>query len=106
MHRNIVSQYYNRLLQSAHKDKVVDEMHKLTVPMQQDKLEFIKNTVVAEFLGLQLNADFTESELESSIFNHLQKFIMKMGKGFAFVGRQQHIRTDMVGFYIDLVFYS
>lgn len=98
LHRNIVSQYYNRLLQSAHKDKVVDEMHKLTVPMQQDKLEFIKNPVVAEFLGLQSDADFTESELEGSIINHLQKFIMEMGKGFAFVGRQQHIRTDMGDF--------
>lgn len=106
LHRNIVSQYYNRLLQSAHKDKVIDEMHKLTAPMQQDKLEFIKNPVVAEFLGLQSDADFTESELEGSIINHLQKFIMEMGKGFAFVGRQQHIRTDMGDFYIDLVFYN
>lgn len=106
LHRNIASQYYNRLLQSAHKDKVVDEMHRLTAPMQQDKLEFIKNPVVAEFLGLQSDADFTESELEGSIINHLQKFIMEMGKGFAFVGRQQHIRTDMGDFYIDLVFYN
>lgn len=106
LHRNIASQYYNRLLQSAHKDKVVDEMHKLTAPTQQDKLEFIKNPVVAEFLGLQSDADFTESELEGSIINHLQKFIMEMDKGFAFVGRQQHIRTDMGDFYIDLVFYN
>lgn len=59
-----------------------------------------------EFLGLQSDADFTESELEGSIINHLQKFIMEMGKGFAFVGRQQHIRTDMGDFYIDLVFYN
>ena len=106
LHRNIASQYYNRLLQSAHKDKVADEMRRLTAPMQQDKLEFIKNPVVAEFLGLQSDADFTESELEGSIINHLQKFIMEMGKGFAFVGRQQHIRTDMGDFYIDLVFYN
>lgn len=61
---------------------------------------------MAEFLGLQSDADFTESELEGSIINHLQKFIMEMGKGFAFVGRQQHIRTDMGDFYIDLVFYN
>ena len=81
-------------------------MHKLTAPMQQDKLEFIKNPVVAEFLSLQSDADFTESEMEGSIINHWQKFIMEMGKGFAFVGRQQHIRTDMGDFYIDLVFYN
>ena len=106
LHRNIGSQYYFRLLQSVHKKKVADEMHELTADMQHDKLEFIKNPVVAEFLGLQPNSDFTETELESSIINHLQKFIMEMGKGFAFVARQQHIRTDMGDFYIDLVFYN
>jgi predicted nuclease of restriction endonuclease-like (RecB) superfamily len=106
LHRNIGSQYYFRLLKSAHKDKVIAEMHTLTADMQHDKLEFIKNPVVAEFLGLQPNTDFTETELESSIISHLQKFIMEMGKGFAFVSRQQHIRTDMGDFYIDLVFYN
>lgn len=106
LHRNIASQYYFRLLQSAHKEKVVDEMHQLTASMQDDKLEFIKNPVVAEFLGLQSNPDFTETELEGSIISHLQKFIMEMGKGFAFVARQKHIRTDMGDFYIDLVFYN
>ena len=106
LHRNIASQYYFRLLQSNDKDKVSNEMRRLTEPMQQDKFEFIKNPVVVEFLGLQPNTDFTETELESSIISHLQKFIMEMGKGFAFVGRQQHIRTDMGDFYIDLVFYN
>ncbi|MBR1880465.1 MAG: DUF1016 family protein [Prevotella sp.] len=106
LHRNIASQYYFRLLQSANKEKVVDEMHQLTAPMQRDKLEFIKNPVVAEFLGLKPNSDFTETELEGSIISHLQNFIMEMGKGFAFVNRQKHIRTDMGDFYIDLVFYN
>ena len=106
LHRNIASQYYFRLLQSQHKKPVIDEMHKLTASFQQDKLEFIKNPVVAEFLGLQTSFDFTESELEGSIIKHLQNFIMEMGKGFAFVARQQHIRTDMGDFYIDLVFYN
>jgi len=106
LHRNIGSQYYFRLLKSANKEKVSDEMHRLTADMQHDKLEFIKNPVVAEFLGLQPNADFTETELESSIISHLQKFIMEMGKGFAFVARQQNVRTDMGDFYIDLVFYN
>ena len=106
LHRNITSQYYFRLIQSGNQEKVVDEMHRMTAPMQQDKLEFIKNPVVAEFLGLQPNSDFTETELESCIINHLQNFIMEMGKGFAFVGRQKHIRTDMGDFYIDLVFYN
>ncbi len=106
LHRNIASQYYYRTIQSQNKKAVADEMHKITAPYQQDKLEFIKNPIVAEFLGLKSNTDFTESDLEKSVISHLQNFIMEMGKGFAFVGRQQHIRTDMGDFYIDLVFYN
>lgn len=106
LHRNISSQYYYRLMLSGNKKKVTDEMHHLTQSMQQDKLGFMKNPVVAEFLGLQPNADFTETELEGSIISHLQSFIMELGKGFAFVARQKHIRTDMGDFYIDLVFYN
>lgn len=106
LHRNISTQYYFRLMKSADKTIVKDEMHNLTAPLQQDKLEFIKNPVVAEFLGLKTDFNFTESELENSIIAHLQQFIMEMGRGFAFVARQQHIRTDMGDFYIDLVFYN
>ena len=78
LHRNIGSQYYYRLMQSPTKDKVTEEMHQVTAPMQ-DKLEFIKNPVVAEFLGLAQNSDFTESDLEGNIISHLQKFIMELG---------------------------
>lgn len=106
LHRNIASQYYFRMLQTQAKDKVRNEMHQLTAPFQQDNLEFIKNPVVAEFLGFEQNTDFTESDLESSIITHIQKFVMEMGKGFAFVARQKYIRTDMGDFYIDLVFYN
>lgn len=104
--RNIDSQYYFRLLQSQNKNAVKNEMQKLTEKLQGDKLEFIKNPVVAEFLGLSPNSDFQESNLEQSIITHLQKFIMELGKGYAFVARQQHISTDMGDFYIDLVFYN
>ena len=106
LHRNISSQYYYRLLQSQAKDVVIDEMKRITAPMQGDKLEFIKNPVVAEFLGLAHGVKFSETELESAIISHLQKFIMELGKGYAFVARQQHVRTDMGDFYIDLVFYN
>ena len=85
---------------------IIDEMKRITAPMQGDKLEFIKNPVVAEFLGLAQNTKYSETELENAIITHLQKFIMELGKGFAFVARQQHIRTDMGDFYIDLVFYN
>ncbi len=104
--RNISSQYYHRLLQSPRKEAVVAEMQSLTADYELDKLEFIKNPVVAEFLGLSSNMDFTESKLESAILTHIQKFLMEMGKGYAFVARQQHISTDAGDYFIDLVFYN
>lgn len=105
LQRNISSQYYYRLLKSPNPDKVKTEMLQLTQPLQ-DKNEFIKNPVVAEFLGLSANTDYTESTLEKSILTNLQKFLMELGKGYAFVARQQHIRTDKEDYYIDLVFYN
>ena len=69
-------------------------------------MEFIKNPVIAEFLGLSTNPDFTESDLEKSILSNLQKFLMEMGKGYAFVARQEHIHTEKQDYYIDLVFYN
>ena len=104
--RNISSQYYHRLLQSQNKQTTKIEMKQITAPYQQDKLEFIKNPVVAEFLGLSPNSDFSETKLESSIITHIQKFVMELGKGYAFVARQQHIKTDMGDYFIDLVFYN
>lgn len=81
-------------------------MKALTAPFQKDKLEFIKNPVVAEFLGLSPNLDFTETKLEAAIITQIQKFLLELGKGYAFVDRQQHIATDAGDFYIDLVFYN
>lgn len=104
--RNINSQYYFRLLQSPQKDAVVAEMKSKTVNYDNDRLEFLKNPIVAEFLGLSPNNDFTETKLETAIIDHLQKFIMELGKGYAFVARQQLIRTDLKDYYIDLVFYN
>lgn len=105
LQRNISSQYYYRILQSTQPQHIVQEMHELTKPLQ-DKDEFIKNPVVAEFLGLSFNTDFTESTLEKAIITNLQKFLMELGKGYAFVARQQHIRTEKEDYYIDLVFYN
>ena len=105
LQRNVSSQYYHRLLQSQNKDAVRNEMKQLTAPLQ-DKLEYLKNPVVAEFLGFKNNTDYTESDLEQSIINHLIPFLMEMGKGFAFVDRQKHIHTEKEDYYIDLVFYN
>ena len=106
LQRNISSQYYYRMLRTQKKELVESEMKELTAPYQNDKLEFIKNPVVAEFLGFSQNTDFTESDLEKSILSNLQKFLMELGKGYAFVARQQHIHTEKQDYYIDLVFYN
>ena len=103
--RNIASQYYYRLLQSPKKEAVIAEMHQLTAPLQEPR-EMIKSPVVAEFLGLPTNAAFTETELERAIIHHLKDFLLELGKGFAFVAEQQHIRTEQNDYYIDLVFYN
>ncbi len=72
-----------------------------TSDFQNDKLEFVKNPVIAEFLGLSSNTDFTETDLETSIISNIQKFLMEMGKGYAFVARQQHIKTEKEDYFID-----
>ncbi|MDE7295092.1 MAG: PDDEXK nuclease domain-containing protein [Oscillospiraceae bacterium] len=106
LQRNIDSQYYYRLLQSPNKGAVEDEMKHITAEYQNDKLEFIKNPVIAEFLGFAGNTDFTETDLERSIISNIQKFLMELGKGYAFVSRQQHIKTEKQDYFIDLVFYN
>ena len=88
LQRNIDTQYYYRLLQSKDKKAVEHEMQERTSGYQQDKLEFIKNPVVVEFLGLTPDTSFNETKLETSIISNLQKFLMEMGKGYAFVARQ------------------
>ena len=106
LQRNVDSQYYYRLLSSQNSAIVESEMKQLTSSSQRDKLEYMKNPVVAEFLGLSSNVDMTETQLESAILSNLQKFMMELGKGYAFVSRQQHIHTEKQDYYIDLVFYN
>ena len=106
LERNINSQYYYRLLANQ-KDKTqeVVDIHagESTLP---EKDEFIKNPVVAEYLGLKADRDFSEKKLEDAIIKHIEKFLMEMGKGYALVDRQKHIPTEKQDYYIDLVFYN
>lgn len=107
LQRNISSQYYFRRLASQHKELVDAEMLELTKPLQStDPAEFIKNPVIGEFLGFTADSSFRESELEQAIIDNLEKFLLELGKGFAFVARQQHIHTEKKDYYIDLVFYN
>jgi len=104
--RNISTLYYQRLLSSHVKEPVIAEMEDKTKEYQQDKYDFIKNPSVLEFLALPNNQGYTESDLEQAINDDMQKFLLELGKGFAFVARQQLVRTDTQDFYIDLVFYN
>ena len=105
LQRNISSQYYYRILKTQDKSALETEMKELTSEYQT-KLEFIKNPVIAEFLGMKEDTSFLESDLEQCIIGNLQKFLMELGKGYAFVARQQHIHTEKEDYYIDLVFYN
>lgn len=105
LQRNINTQYYDRMLLSHENEAVENEMKQLTSEYQ-GKLEFIRNPVIAEFLGMQEDTSYLESDLEQAIIGNLQRFLMELGKGYAFVGRQQHIHTEKQDYYIDLVFYN
>ena len=106
--RNIDSQYYYRLNQTPEvkRQEVVDEMHRLTADYEKEKSTFVKNPMLVEFLGLSHREAFTENKLEQAILDHLEHFLMEMGKGYALVDRQMHIHTEDNDYYIDLVFYN
>ncbi|MCF2635051.1 YhcG family protein [Prevotellamassilia timonensis] len=106
--RNIDSQYYYRLNQTPEvkRQEVIDEMHRLTANYEKEKSTFVKNPMLVEFLGLSHRDAFTESKLEQAILDHLEHFLMEMGKGYALVNRQMHIHTEDDDYYIDLVFYN
>lgn len=108
LRRNIDSQYYYRLLQTPanNRQEVEDEMKSLTASYENEKSTFVKNPMIVEFLGLSQTTSYTESKLEQAILDHIQTFLMEMGKGYALVARQQHIHTEDDDYYIDLVFYN
>jgi predicted nuclease of restriction endonuclease-like (RecB) superfamily len=102
--RNTSTLYYQRLLSSQNKEAVKNEMVEKTE--NNNQLDFIKNPSVLGFLNLPNNWSYTELELEKALIDNIQKFILELGKGFAFVERQQLIRTEISDFYVDLVFYN
>ena len=98
--RNISTQYFERHFKQP---KILDDSENKQAP---DKDEILKSPVMAEFLGFRQNTDYTETDLEKALISHLQDFMIELGRGFAFVARQQHVFTDAGDFYIDLVFYN
>lgn len=99
--RNISTQYYERRLAVQREDTVSPAPQS-----ESDPMEYIKNPMVAEFMGFHRDNNYSESQLEQALVDNLEKFILELGRGFAFVERQQHIVTDTADFYIDLVFYN
>lgn len=106
LERQVYSFYYERLLSSRNKQPLIKEADINTKKASDKPENFLKDPYVLEFLGLQENANLKESRLEQALIDHLQKFLLELGRGFSFVARQQRISTETQHFYIDLVFYN
>lgn len=103
--RQISKLYYERLLASQDKTLVEAEAKTHTEGLQDDIKNYLRDPYILDFLNLQ-DKTYQESNIEQGIISNLQQFLLELGKGFAFVERQQRIRFDDEDFYIDLVFYN
>jgi len=104
LERQINSFYYERLLSSKNRALLKKETNKLE--MQARPEDLIKDPLVLEFLNVKRDAKLQEKDLESLLISKLQDFLLELGRGFSFVGRQHRISADTEHFYIDLVFYN
>ena len=105
LERQIGSFYYERLLSSKDGTLVKQEAASKTAPLATTKEDYLRDPYILEFLNLP-TLNVLETDIEQGIIENLQKFILELGKGFAFVERQQRISTEDQDFYIDLVFYN
>ena len=104
LQRQFDSALYERLSLSRDKDKVMELALKGQV-IEKPK-DVLKDPYILEFTGLEERTEFSESELESKLLDHLQEFLLELGKGFAFIGRQVRFTFDERHFRVDLVFYN
>jgi predicted nuclease of restriction endonuclease-like (RecB) superfamily len=104
--RQISTLYYEGLLSSQDKDSVRLEADNNLAELPPTPRDIIRDPVMLEFLGLPGSGNVLESQLESALIENLQSFLLELGKGFAFVARQQRISTETKDFYVDLVFYN
>ncbi|WP_244590268.1 PDDEXK nuclease domain-containing protein [Xenorhabdus innexi] len=109
LERQIGTFYYERLLSTQAKQQniqsVLDEAQQKTTELALSAKDYLRDPYIFDFLGLP-NTSLQENELEQALIDNLQKFLLELGKGFAFVERQQRISTDDGDYYIDLVFYN
>ena len=106
LERQIGTLYYERLMASQDRAAVEQEAASKLQALGKSPREFVRDPVLLEFLGLPNAGTMLEGELEQALIEQLQSFLLELGKGFAFVGRQQRISTESKDFYIDLVFYN
>ena len=106
LQRQIGTMFYERLLLSQDKAAVAEEAQHKLAALEQTPRAFVHDPVMLEFLGLPDAGKLLESDLEQGLMDKLQAFLLELGKGFAFVARQQRISTESKDFYIDLVFYN
>jgi predicted nuclease of restriction endonuclease-like (RecB) superfamily len=104
LERQVHTQYYDRCLHSQHPDRLIADGRRLQ-HTQATAYELLKNPYVLEFLGYPNFAELREADVEQAIITHLQRFLLELGNGFAFVARQKHIRIEEDDRFIDLVFY-
>lgn len=105
LERQIGVLYYERLLASKDKQPVEHEAQKKTQQLLESPQDYLRDPYILDFLNLQ-DKTYQESDLEQAIISNLQQFLLELGKGFAFVERQQRIRTNDGDYFIDLVFYN
>jgi predicted nuclease of restriction endonuclease-like (RecB) superfamily len=106
LERQIGTLYYERLLASKDRQSVKQEAAEKLAAQEMTPRDFVRDPVLLEFLGLPNTGKLLESKLEAALIENLQTFLLELGKGFAFVARQQRISTESKDFYIDLVFYN
>jgi predicted nuclease of restriction endonuclease-like (RecB) superfamily len=104
LERQINSLFWERAVLSTQKNKMLTKAR--DAAEKYAPADFIKDPYVLDFLGLKASPELSESQLESALLEHLQEFLLELGRGFSFVARQQRISLDGDHFYIDLVFYN
>lgn len=104
LERQINTMYYQRIMASRDKAAVASEIQTLEPKPEYEKI--VKDPYVMEFLQIQPDSHVFESNLEQALIDHLQQFLLELGRGFSFVSRQKRFTLDGQNFYIDLVFYN
>ena len=109
LERQIATQYYERLLSTHRDSSEIEDLIKKNLPSKPEKfdpLTLVHDPFILEFIGAKEDVIWQESELESALISHLEEFLLELGRGFAFMGRQKRITIDGQHFYPDLVFYN